>query len=162
MTKRCHICGVFVTPVPRLHAGFTKLPCFTNGSISGLCAPCAGYSTKQESPQQYKATWDFPFSPEPALEAPLVPFSLAPDTTMDPLFSTPQDGLESKLESTIPAAPAPSNKLQHATSSSSSDSKGDHEMSKLQERIQKQKEKNARNQREFRKRVSRKLAGYAV
>ncbi|BDA43215.1 hypothetical protein COCOBI_04-2270 [Coccomyxa sp. Obi] len=113
-----------------------------------------GYPTKQEFPQQYKATWDFPIPPEPALEAPLVPFSLAPDTTMDPLFPVPQDPLfSSKPEAATPAAPAPPNKLQHATSSSSSDSKGDHEMSKLQERIQKQKEKNARNQREFRKRA---------
>lgn len=54
-------------------------------------------------------------------------------------------------QSAVPGVPQVPEK---SSSPRSSDGKDDEDYAKLQERIQKQKEKNARNQRQFRKRVS--------
>jgi hypothetical protein len=116
---------------------------------------CAGFSSlkQQQFSQQYQSPWDFSV-PVPLAQASL-PMDFGPEQTSSPLFAALEQPL---FSSTTPSAvPAQPKKLQHTSSSCSSDSKEDQEISKLQERIQKQKEKNARNQREFRKRVRGRL-----
>ena len=60
---------------------------------------------------------------------------------------------ESLPQSAAPAMPAMQQPHEKSSSPRSSDGKEEVDYGKLQERIQKQKEKNARNQRQFRKRV---------
>lgn len=110
-------------------------------------------TVKQDFSQPQQPLWDFPILPQLAQAA--SPLDLAPQPVSRPLFTSYDQPQSADAGATAPAAsqaPQPK-KMQHTASSSSSDSKEDQEISKLQERIHKQKEKNARNQREFRRRV---------
>lgn len=123
-----------------------------------LCIAADYPSVKQQFSQQYQTPWDFPVPPADYAQAASLPMDFGQQPTSSPLFAAPEETIFSNTTATPAAAPALPKKLQHTSSSCSSDSKEDQEISKLQERIQKQKEKNARNQREFRRRVCALLA----
>ena len=93
--------------------------------------------------------------PEHSMTATQSPYSEQPIPM--PLHSMPASTAymqqEHQPQSAAPAMPPMQQANEKSSSPRSSDGKEEVDYGKLQERIQKQKEKNARNQRQFRKRV---------